>query len=147
MAKYGRFKYGQAKYGEYAPLWVTVRKQSDLANDTDYAYINYTDLNRIEARTREISDILNANGISNSIVTNTWSYQVEENFSENLPTLDKMQNLLDNINEMYELIKNNFEGFELTNNVPKSMRYLNINSANNIEGVLYGMYVFLEGVI
>lgn len=147
MAKYGRCKYGQAKYGEFDPMWVTVRTQTDLEKGTNYAYINYTDLNRIETRTKEIGDRLNEMGITNTITTNIWQEQTEGNFDDNLPTLDKMQNLLDNINKMYELIKSNFNDFVLTNNVPKSMRYLNIHSVNGIEGALYEMYLFLEGAI
>ena len=146
MAKYGKFKYGQAKYGTDEPLWVTARKQSDLENNTSYAYINYTDLNRIETRIKELATLLNEKGIQNEIVTNVWYSQNENNLTANLPSQSKMINILNNINELYNLIKENFETFALENTLIDTMKFLTIKSMNNLENMLYQMNVFMRGV-
>lgn len=144
MAKYGRFKYGQAKYGSDSPLWVTVRNHADLTNNTDYAYINYTDLNRIETRIKELSDMLNELGITNTISINVWYEQSEDNLPDNLPVPEKMEKLINNINTIFELIKANYDNFNFENICPVSMKYLDINLMNNMEILLYTMYNFLK---
>lgn len=144
MAKFGKAKYGMTKYGALEPSHITVRNESDLKYDSIYAYINYTDLNRIESRTKELSDKLNALGITNEITTNVWEAQTEDNLETNLPTLEKTQNIIDNINLIYELISANFDDFVAENTCPDSMRFMNLKTMNNIESLLYVMAKFLN---
>lgn len=144
MAKFGKAKYGMAKYGSLESSYITTRNEGDLVNDSIYAYINYTDLNRIESRTKELSEKLNAWGITNEITTNVWEAQTEDNLETNLPTLEKTQNIIDNINLIYELISANFDDFVAENTCPDSMRFMNLKTMNNIESLLYVMAKFLN---
>lgn len=146
MAKYGKAKYGIAKYGTQESAYVTFRADSDLEKDTIYAYINYTDLNRIESRIREINERLNELGVPNSVTSYEWQVQTESNLSENLPTLKRTQRIIDNIHTLYELIKSNFEEFEGENLCPKSMRFMTLQKMNELESTLYQMNKFLKGV-
>ncbi len=142
MAKYGRFKYGQAKYGTDSPLWVTSRKKSDLENNTDYAYINYTDLNRIETRIEELSSIMNERGITNRVTTNTWSKQTSANLSQNLPVSSRVDLILQNINKLLALISE----LEISAELPHSMKYLDIFSANAIEQSIFEAYTYVKNL-
>lgn len=146
MAKYGKAKYGIAKYGTKESAYITFRNGNDLEKDSIYAYINFTDLNRIESRIREINERLNELGIPSSVETNVWEEQREDNLSTNLPTLEKTQLIIDNINTLYELIKDNFESFTGENLAPKSMRYMTLQKMNELESTLYQMNKFLKGV-
>lgn len=146
MAKYGKAKYGIAKYGTQESAYVTFRADNDLEKDTIYAYINYTDLNRIEKRIREINERLNELGVPNSVTSYEWQVQTESNLSENLPTLEKTQRIIDNVNTLYDLIKSNFDDFTSENLCPKSMRFMTLQKMNELESTLYQMNKFLKGV-
>jgi uncharacterized protein YydD (DUF2326 family) len=146
MAKYGKAKYGMTKYGSSEPNFITFRDGSDLENDSIYSYINYNDLNRIESRIREVSERLNELDVPNSVTSYEWSVQTESNLSENLPTLEKTQRIIDNVNTLYDLIKSNFDGFTGENLCPKSMRFMTLQKMNELESTLYQMNKFLKGV-
>jgi hypothetical protein len=146
MAKYGKAKYGIAKYGTQESAYVTFRADNDLEKDTIYAYINYTDLNRIEERIREINERLNELDIPSSVTTNVWEEQREDNLPSNLPTLERTQRIIDNVNTLYDLIKSNFDGFTGENLCPKSMRFMTLQKMNELESTLYQMNKFLKGV-
>ena len=44
---------------ETTPKWITTRTQADIDNDTELAYITYTDLNRIGERINELMTMAN----------------------------------------------------------------------------------------
>lgn len=144
--KYGKAKYGLSKYGTQEDLWILNRNSTDIENNTKYSYINYTDLNRIETRIREIAETLNILNIPTSVTTNVWEEQTSENYSTNLPTLERTQRIIDNVNTLYDLIKSNFDGFTGENLCPKSMRFMTLQKMNELESTLYQMNKFLKGV-
>lgn len=146
MAKYGKAKYGATKYGSLEPNFITFRDGSDLEKDSIYSYINYNDLNRIESRISEINEQLNVLGVPNSVTSHEWQVQTESNLSENLPTLERTQRIIDNVNALYDLIKSNFDGFTGENLCPKSMRFMTLQKMNELESTLYQMNKFLKGV-
>lgn len=91
-------------------------------------YYNYTDLNRVEAKTAEIADLLTAQGYFTSITVKTnWG-------KGDYPTAEQMERYLGNVQKCVD----NFcavPGVTL----PESMKKLLYTDANNIEKTLAGI--------
>ena len=98
------------------------RTQSDITNDTDKAYIDYADLNRIEEAVKYLSGVLNDSGYDNQIQEKKW-----------LISDFRKQEDCDRIKENYNILKNacNYEF-----NTP-DFKWESIEEANNIEKILY----------
>lgn len=129
MAKYGTFKYGNARYGTGGILWTVDRTQADIDNNTKQAYINYWDLNRIETRIGEI--LVHTPEVSATVKTD-WVKQTSENNSNNFPTAERLNRIVDTILTLcgYYGIKCNINTMEL----------LTIDKMNNFEKTLRDIY-------
>lgn len=133
MAKYGTFAYGTAKYGAGTePEWVLNRKESDLINNTPYAYINYTDLNRIETRISELGELL---GLELSVKTN-WEKASSDNFDTNTPTKAETDRILQNIQSILTEVED-LGINDINAQIPESFDNLDIYDVNDIEKLLY----------
>lgn len=67
--KYSEFKYGEKKYGYGDVKFIIDRSIYDMENNTEKAYLNYTDMNRVGKNINTILEILN---ITNTIKTD-WT--------------------------------------------------------------------------
>lgn len=133
MAKYGTFVYGTAKYGAGTkPDWVLNRKESDLINNTPYAYINYTDLNRIETRISELGELL---GLELNVKTD-WEKASSENFDTNTPTKAETDRILQNIQSILTEVED-LGINDINAQIPESFDNLDIYDVNSIEKLLY----------
>ena len=142
MSKYGTFKYGTFKYGD-SPQYIFDRTAADLANNTAKAYINYTDLNRIESNMRALSDILNAHLYMNHIITKTdWVKVVDNQSMDNMPTKDKLERILKNAN----ILANALVMVKELPKLPNSLENLDIYEANNLEKLLYQLKLFIVNI-
>lgn len=99
---------------------ITDRTADDLANDTDRAYIAYTDLNRVEGACVLLAGLLHVD-----IRTKVWGM-------EDFRTDTEMARLLDNIRKLRAAYytKNN------TPATPVKITYSSIYQANDIEQIL-----------
>ena len=110
---------------------------NNIAMVTDRAdgntYYNYSDLNRVEARTAEVAELLTAQGYVTTIDVKTdWKMT-------DFPTQTEMQRYLGNVKKCV----NNFckmPGVTL----PDTMDRLDYIGANNIEKTLIGIEKLLE---
>ena len=134
MALYGKFRYGEALYGTGDPLWNTVRTYADIENDTDNAYVNYWDLNRIENRIKELGEILS---VSVNIKTN-WGKQTSSNLLSNLPNTSHLTRIINNVKIIVEALPDEFDKESLK--FPDSLEYLTIQKMNDLERSLYIIY-------
>lgn len=110
---------------------------SNIAMVTDRAdgntYYNYSDLNRVEAKTAEVAELLTAQGYVTTVVVKTdWKMT-------DFPTQTEMNRYLENVKKCV----NNFcrvPGATL----PDTMDRLDYIGANNIEKTLVGIEKLLE---
>lgn len=136
MAKYGEFLYGTAFYGSGDVLWIFNRTQKDLTDDTDLAYINYWDLNRIETRMAELRDYFNYYMYAVNIdLKNDWEKVDETNFTTNTPTIEH----LDRLHTSEQRLMNAFFVYPTTPLLPATFEYLDIYGMNDIEKILYDL--------
>ena len=96
------------------------RTVDDLINDTDKAYIAYTDLNRVEEACKQLANLF---GIS--INTKVWSI-------EDFRTESDMNRLLENIKKVREVYYTKIS----TPQTPVKITYDSIYQANDIEKIL-----------
>jgi hypothetical protein len=96
------------------------RTVDDLINDTDKAYIAYTDLNRVEEACKQLANLF---GIS--INTKVWSI-------EDFRTESEMNRLLENIKKVREVYYTKIS----TPQTPVKITYDSIYQANDIEKIL-----------
>lgn len=96
------------------------RTVDDLINDTDKAYIAYTDLNRVEEACKHLADIFGV-----SISTKVWAM-------EDFRTESEMNRLLENIKKIREAYYTNIS----TPQTPVRITYESIYQANDIEKIL-----------
>lgn len=95
-------------------------------------FYNYTDLNRVEAKTKELAEILTSKGYYVTVVTKTdWK---ETDF----PTVSQMNRYLDSIKKLATQFYK-----ESGKYLPVTMRRLNYIGANEIEKCL----VYIESLI
>lgn len=143
MAKYNTFKYGTAVYGGDA-LWIFYRTVNDLLNETNLAYINYTDLNRIENRMKELTEQLNKYKYSNHIITKTnWKKQTSTNELTNIPLKTELIRIKNNL----DILVDSYYIFTTTPPLPNSLENLTIFTANNIEKILYDLHLLIKQMI
>ena len=96
------------------------RTVNDLANDTDKAYISYTDLNRVEEACKYLADIFGV-----SINTKLWNI-------EDFRTESEMNRILRNIQKLREAYYTKIS----TPQTPAQITYDSIYQANDIEKIL-----------
>lgn len=141
MAKYGSAVYGTAKYGTDAPRWVFNRTPSDIVNNTERAYINYWDLNRIETRMKELSEMLSFYAYNQVIITKTdWEKQGTTKSILNIPSLEHLKRLHDN----EEMLIKSFFIYKTTPMLPITFENLGIQDMNDIEKILFDLHKALQ---
>lgn len=96
------------------------RTVDDLINDTDKAYIAYTDLNRVEEACKHLANLFGV-----SINTKVWSI-------EDFRTESEMNRLLENIKKVREVYYTKIS----TPHTPVRITYDSIYQANDIEKIL-----------
>lgn len=99
---------------------ITDRNASDLSNDTDKAYIAYTDLNRVEEACAFLAGLFKV-----SIQTREWKM-------EDFRTDTEMDRLLGNI----KTLRAAYFTKESTPATPVKITYTSIYQANDIEQIL-----------
>lgn len=106
------------------------RTSADITNDTDKAYISYTDLNRVEGACRELASLLGV-----TITTKTWVIG-------DYRTVSDMQRLADNL----RTLRNAYYLRSGTPVPPSVVTYSNITEANNVEKILADIYYMYRSV-
>lgn len=106
------------------------RTQSDITNDTDKAYIDYKDLNRVEEAVKYLSELLNKYSYKNKV-----NAKIDWEMSEFRKVED-----VERIKSNYEVLKSAFAyKFE----VPE-FKWESIKEANDIERILYEINKLIE---
>lgn len=106
------------------------RTNQDLVNDTNKAYIAYTDLNRVEQACDYLANIFGVN-----LETKTW-------LISDFRTDEEMERIRNNLN----LLKNAYYEITGMTPVPARITYTSINQANDIERILYELNKLYEDV-
>ena len=102
------------------------RTENDIYNDTDKAYIDYADLNRIETAVQFISDLLNQMGYTNT-TNNKLNWDMRD-----LRTQEQVNRIKAN----YTQIKSAYDRFNLP-----VFEWETITDANDIERILWQIYL------
>lgn len=110
---------------------ITDRTLADLENDTDRAYIDFKDLNRVEEACKYLANIFNVN-----ISTKEW---VMEDFR----TQSEMDRLLHNI----KLVRKAYFTKANTPATPSKITYESIYQANDIEKILKDLNDMYESML
>lgn len=100
------------------------RTQADLDNDTDKAYIDYEDLNRVEGACSELASILGV-----TISTRRWTM-----------TDYRLESEMVRIRGNLETLQNAYYKAQGTPAVPSRITYTNYTQANEIEKILHDIY-------
>lgn len=109
----------------YGRQLITDRTLEDIKNGNEKGYYNYYDLNRVEAATKDIAELLTANGYIVTIDTKTlWT-------AADFPTQSEMARYLGNVRKCVTQFCN-MPGAS----IPASMDNLDYTGANNIEKAL-----------
>ena len=125
-------------------LWVFDRTLADLTNNTDKAFVNYVDLNRIETRMQELSDSLNSYTYLNTITTKTdWQKQTSDNIDTNIPFLHQLIRIMDNEQKLIDA----YYVYSTTPPLPKSLENIDYSGFNNIEKILYDLHLMIQSMI
>ena len=123
---------------ETTPKWITTRTQADIDNDTELAYITYTDLNRIS---EHINELLTMAGFSAGPCKTDWEKITSQNSENNFPTQDTIYIMLWKISL---LCKDYGIDFEIYKNKENRLgNYLTIYHMNYIEETLHNLYLKL----
>lgn len=134
MSRYGSFKYGEKKYGS---KWITDRTEIDLINNTFKAFLNYTDMNRIEENMQELFDIMRSMGYYAKVDTKTdWKNYKENTDIDNIPTISHMRRIIRNLRSL----KLNFLWYATTPQLLTTMENLTIYQLNDMEKILMDLY-------
>ncbi len=114
------------------------RTTKDLYDKADKAYYNASDLNRVETATEYIAKLLKLYSYfkSDLVYKKDW-------LMSDFPTENEMNRYLSNIQKLID----SFYLKEDSPSLPKSMNYLDIKKANNIEKVLYDLNNLIENMI
>lgn len=134
--KYSEFKYGEKKYGYGDVKFIIDRSIYDMENNTEKAYLNYTDMNRVGKNINTILEILN---ITNTIKTD-WA---EGDF----PTNDIFLTWETTLDSVYSYVKDYMDndfiwGVDLT--------ILNYQTLNRFEEMTFKAYqsaLNMEGIV
>lgn len=106
------------------------RTNDDLVNDTDKAYIDYDDLNRIEGACAELGTLLGV-----TVSTRTWKitdWRTEADMERIRQNLIKLQNA-------YAMAK--------VTQVPAKITYGSYTQANDIERILHETWIVYRSVM
>ncbi len=123
---------------ETTPKWITTRTQADIDNDTELAYITYTDLNRIGER---INELMIMADYSSAPCKTDWEKITSQNSENNFPTQNIIFYMLRSINL---LCKDYGIDFEIYKNKENRLgKYLTIYHMNYIEETLHNLYLKL----
>ena len=95
----------------------------------------YKDLNRVENAVQEIANMLIGLGYSVSVSTRSWAIP-------DIPSEIDMTRYLNNI----QTLRNTIQVAPNTPGVPASMSYLNYETANDIERILFNITVTIAGI-
>lgn len=125
--------------------WVYDRTEADVRNETDKGFVNYTDFNRIESDIAELETTLNAYGyiLPETLVNKTdWHYQgtLGANSTDNIPTLAHMNRILHNIS----VLRSTYRVYPTTPATPSTMEYATYQTFNDIEKILYDLWLMLH---
>ena len=101
------------------------RKQSDIANDTDKAYISYTDLNRVEEAITYLKQLLANYGYNSTTQEKKW---LITDFRKN-EDMERLKDNIDNLRNAYPYL--------VSPVTPNPIKYESIQEANDIEEILY----------
>lgn len=110
------------------------RTNDDVTNDTDKAYIAYTDLNRIENACLELADLLNVE--RSKLVTKTWvmsDYRTETDMA-------RIRNNIQILVDAYYKVPGMAE-------LPDEIKYTNVFQANTVEKCIHDIYVLYQHVM
>lgn len=105
------------------------RTTDDLVNDTDKAYIDYKDLNRVEGACAELAELLGV-----SIQTKTWvisDWRTEADMERIRQNLIKLQ-------KVYES--------DVKTKAPTAITYTSITQANDVERILHDAWMTYRSV-
>ena len=100
------------------------RKQSDIANDTDKAYISYTDLNRVEEAITYLKQLLAKYGYNSTTQEKKW---LISDFRKN-EDMSRLKDNIDNLRNAYPYL--------VSPVTPNPIKYESIQEANDIEEIL-----------
>lgn len=124
---------------ETTPKWITTRTQADIDNDTELAYITYTDLNRIG---EHINELLTMAGFSSTELCKTdWEKITSQNSENNFPTQNTIYIMLWKISLLCKEYEVDFEIYKNKEN--RLGNYLTIYHMNYIEETLHNLYLKL----
>ena len=127
------------------PLWIvkyydvsliTDRTQEDLDKDTERAYIDHDDLNRLEGTVKWIAEHLNAAGYPVDITERVnW-------LPSDIRTQSDMDRLRNNINNL----RSAYVTLSTTPRTPASITYESIRQANEIEQILQDLHQLVSAM-
>lgn len=124
--------------------WVYDRTEADVRNSTDKGFINYTDFNRIESDIAELETTLNAYGylLPETLVNKTdWHAQGPlTSGMDNIPTLAHMNRILHNIG----VLRSVYRVYPTTPATPSTMEFATYTTFNDIEKILYDLWLMLH---
>lgn len=106
------------------------RTNDDLVNDTDKAYIDYKDLNRVEGACSELADLLGV-----SIKTKTWVIS-------DWRTEAEMKRIRDNLEKLQKVYES-----DIKTKAPTAITYTSIAQANDIERILHETWIIYRSVM
>lgn len=98
------------------------RTQEDLDNDTDKAYIDYADLNRIEGACAELAEILGVSIETKTWEMSDWRYEAD---------MQRIRNNIVKLTAVYQMT-----GFS----APSAIEFTSIEEANALEKLLHDLW-------
>ncbi len=111
------------------------RTVEDIQKLTDKAYIDYNDLNRVEAAIKWVSHVLNKHGYRNTVHTKMWKINEWRTDAD-------MRRIKNNLEE----IKRVFFIPEDTPVIPDKITYTSIYQANAIEKIIHDVGRIVENM-
>lgn len=117
-----------------APVLITDRTEADLENETDKAFIDYEDLNRLGNAIEIIKTWLEKSGYSVTLNPKTdWTmFDIRSNAE-----MVKLRNSINTIVQIYKDAPNPI--------LPSTIEFASITEANNIEKILLNCYTYAKG--
>lgn len=134
--KYNTFKYGQTKYGTESHIWIYDRSSIDIANRTKKAFFNYSDMNRLEANAKYLSNLLAEIGYNLPYaITKTWTLQDIPKFLQ----LEKIRKYVENVIKIIPLNNNTIV-------FPSTLNKMNYVVLNNLEKAMYVLTANIKSI-
>lgn len=113
------------------------RIESDLLNNTPKAYINYSDLNRIERNIYAISQMIESMPVTD--VKLNWQSQTATAVTSNFPLVNQCERIMSSIKKLADKIE-----LALPVDFPDNFNNATIYGINAIEKYLHDAYEFLK---